>query len=131
MTDTISKAARLAILALINLRGGQKEAEDIAIVLGIDSRTVYRDRKEVDMVAAAVTDLQTRYGLSPLIDKSTYTAEEVGLELGISPRAVRNLAARRGIIGKVVPGQRDRWAFTRADIEALRMRGPGGRPKSG
>jgi len=128
-SETYSKAARLAALALLNLRGGLKEAKELSTFFDVDPRTIYRDYRDAEKVVEALVELQGRYGLSPVVDNRNYSASEAGKELGISPRAITNLAKRRGIAGNGPPGKRDRWTFTRADIEALRVRGAGGRPK--
>ena len=57
------------------------------------------------------------------------TAHQVAEHLGISPRTVRNVAARQGIGTLVTPRAR---LYTPADVERLRphIRGTVGRPKS-
>ena len=79
--------------------------------------------KEVGALKPLLDEMIARRGLSPEADIRTYTMAEVSAEFGITPLAVRGLAKRRGIT-KSSPGKGYHWAFTRADIERMRIRGP-------
>ena len=127
-TATVSRAARLAILALINRRGQLGEVKALSRALGVDSGTLSGDLREVPEVSRLLEEMIKSFGLSPSVDTQAYSTSEVAAEFGITTLAVTGLAKRRGV-GTKLPGQGHHWTFTRADVEAMRVRGKGGRPR--
>lgn len=129
MSDHLSKAARLALLALTMRRGYQGEVRKLARTMGASTRTISRDMTELSKVVEKLSEMIKLYGLSPELDQSVYTAKDVAQELGVTHGAVLALAKRRGLTSKISPSRGHRWNFTRADVEAMRQRSPRGRKR--
>jgi len=102
------------------------EVKTLAQAFDVTTRAISDDLHELQEVLQLLEELSRSFDLSPSVDNRSYFSTEITAEFGVTTLAVIAFAKRRGV--RSTP-QRRHFIFSCADIEAMRIRGKGGRPR--
>ena len=111
--DALGKAARLALLVLLQTSGKILNTHELSVVCGIHRRTAQRDLREVTLVQTRLAKLLQSFNRTALT--ADVDAQVLARELGIDRSTLYRRAEKRNVGVKIGNAR----VFKRSDIELL------------
>ena len=113
----LNKAARIALLVLIENSGHSMDSNELAKLTGVSVRSIQRDRHDAYNVHWRLAELLKKFNNPP--GEQTFTIRDVAALVGLSQYRVRELAKSLPCGEKLQNGN---WRFRPVDIVTLRGR---------